>query len=90
VAAMRAPFRAHGGPTPAFEAPARAERGSAEDREATLGPAGAQSRDPKVLATRPRVADRDLDDRAVTLPAVPAAPGYAPQVPPRGSLGNGS
>jgi hypothetical protein len=29
-------------------------------------------------------------DRAVTLPAVPAAPGYAPQVPPRGSLGNGS
>ena len=29
-------------------------------------------------------------DRAVTLPPVPAAAGYAPQVPPRGSLGNGS
>jgi hypothetical protein len=29
-------------------------------------------------------------DRAVTLPPVPAAAGYAPQVPPPGSLGNGS
>jgi hypothetical protein len=29
-------------------------------------------------------------DRAVTLPPVPAAAGYAPQVPPRASLGNGS
>jgi hypothetical protein len=29
-------------------------------------------------------------DRAVTLPPLPAATGYAPQVPPRGSLANGS
>jgi hypothetical protein len=29
-------------------------------------------------------------DRAVTLPPVPAATGYAPQLPPRGTLANGS
>jgi hypothetical protein len=29
-------------------------------------------------------------DRAVTLPPLPAATGYAPRVPPPGTVGNGS